>query len=240
MIQTVKEWLNSSEVRKLKRTPVTKIVTEKFFRDPLRPIHFDPSVFYAPADGVVLYAHNIVEPTDNIIEIKGRNFTLRDLLDDPKYDEPSLVIGIFMTFYSVHINRIPTNGYLVEEHFTPFIYTHGISMYQLEQDIFGKKAFDNSTLEYLFCNERKIITVYSPIIKDNYYLIQVADKDVNVIVNWGDGDYLTQGDRFGQIRWGSQVDLILPLTKDGCEFKTLVKPFDYVHAGIDAIVKILE
>ena len=235
-----KEWLKSDEVKELQNTPVTKIFTEKFFRDPIRPIYRKPEVFYAPADGVVLYAHSVLDPDDPIVEIKGRNFSVKEALGDKNYDSPSLVIGIFMTFFSVHINRLPTDGYLVEQRSTPSIYTHGSSMLQVEEDIFAGKPLNRDTLEYLFCNERKVVTVFSPVISGRYYLIQIADKDVNAIINWADGDYLCQGDRYGQIRWGSQVDLIIPLEKDGCEFRILVNPSDYVKAGIDPIVEIVD
>ena len=33
-------------------------------------------------------------------------------MSDDEYDKPSLVIGIFMSFYDVHINRIPYGGIL--------------------------------------------------------------------------------------------------------------------------------
>jgi phosphatidylserine decarboxylase len=67
----------------------------------------------------------------------------------------------------------------------------------------------------------------------------VADKDVDVILNWGKGRHLMQGDRFGQIRFGSQCDLCLPL-RDHLEYEILVKPLDHVEAGIDPIVRVIK
>ena len=41
-----------------------------------------------------------------MVEIKGRSYSLRD----PAYEAESLVIGIFMSFFDVHTNRIPYPG----------------------------------------------------------------------------------------------------------------------------------
>ncbi len=76
--------------------------------------------------------------------------------------------------------------------------------------------------------------------KGEYYIVQTADKDVNVVLNWSEGDYLQQGERLGQIRWGSQTDLVIPLTRPNIKFEFLVKQFDHVEAGIDGVVKILK
>ena len=48
-----------------------------------------------------------------------------------------------------------------------------------------------------------------------------------------------QNRRFSQIRYGSQVDLIIPLSKR-FEFEPLQKPLMHVEAGIDPLVHITE
>ena len=46
-----------------------------------------------------------------LIEVKGKNYSLKEAVRDPEYPSGmSLVIGIFMTFYDVHVNRIPYPG----------------------------------------------------------------------------------------------------------------------------------
>jgi phosphatidylserine decarboxylase len=238
--KTIKQWLSSPEVQELKQTPITKIVTEKFFRDPMRPIYKKPEVFYAPADGVVLYVHENIGPDQALVEVKGRKFTTRDLLDDQTYNERSLVISTFMTFYNVHTNRMPTDGYLVEEKNTQFVHTHGISMLAIENGLFTRKTFDTDGMQYLFRNQRKVITVHAPDMGGEYYMVQIADKDVPCIINWGDGQTLTQGDRFGQIRWGSEVTLVIPLDEESPNYKVKVKVLDCVKAGQTELIEMLD
>ena len=178
----------------------------------MRNILYDPSLLYSPADGVVLYAHDVVKP-DDFLEIKGKEFTLSDILNDPKYDQPSLVVGVFMTSYDIHVNRVPTNAYYLEERPTDSIYTHNDSMLTVENDLFTEFGYDREDLGYIFANERKISTFYSPQVGGRFYIVQIGDKDIDVIQNWGVGNHLFQGERMGAIRWGSQVDLIIPLGK---------------------------
>ena len=100
MAQTLKEWLGG-EVKELQKLPVGDLSNTFFFRDPLRSNHIDHKHFYSPADGTILY-QKVVNPGEPVVEIKGVNYTLQDVMCDEDYDKPSLVIGIFMSFYDVH------------------------------------------------------------------------------------------------------------------------------------------
>jgi hypothetical protein len=73
-----------------------------------------------------------------------------------------------------------------------------------------------------------------------YYMVQIADKDVPCIINWGDGQTLTQGDRFGQIRWGSEVTLVIPLDEESPNYKVKVKVLDCVKAGQTELIEMLD
>ena len=50
-------------------------------------------------------------------------------------------------------------------------------------------------------------------------------------------DLCTQNERFSLIRWGSQVDLVLPLD-DRFTFELLLKETMHVNAGLDQLIKI--
>ena len=50
-------------------------------------------------------------------------------------------------------------------------------------------------------------------------------------------EIFAQNERFSFIRWGSQVDLVLPLD-DRFDFKTLQNVTDHVEAGVDPLVEI--
>ena len=58
------------------------------------------------------------------------------------------------------------------------------------------------------------------------------------INNYADeGDSLSQGERFGEIRWGSDVILLLPYD-ERFEIESLTNPGDYVYASITPVFKI--
>jgi len=237
-MKTIKQWLNSKEIKKLQKESITKLITKDFFRDPFRPLYYNPKVFLSPADGIVLYTYDRIGPTDKIVEIKGVNFTIQDLLHDKNYNEESLIIGIFMTLFDVHINRVPIDSYMSESIDTEFIYTHNSSMYFFEQNLLNDLKINPDNMGYLFKNEKVISTFYCSKIRDEYYIVQIADKDVNAIVNWVDeGDFIQQAERFGMVRWGSQVDIVIPVNEI-INYEILVKPYYHIEGGIDKIIRI--
>ena len=233
-MQTIQEFLNRPDIVAMQGNSLGKQMSEDFFRDPLRPITLNHNLFYAPADGVVLYAKEV--KADEPYEIKGSKFTLKNLLNNDDYEEKSLVVGIFMTALDVHINRVPASCYYLEVTGTNPIQTHGVSMMVMENNLLDDFKIKTQDMEYLRYNEKQVSKFYCPAIKSSFYLIQIADKDVDVILNWRKGQFLLQGDRFGAIRWGSQVDICIPLK--GMKYETLVKPLGHVEAGIDPILRI--
>jgi phosphatidylserine decarboxylase len=227
MAEKLEDWLNG-EVAELSKLPVGELSNTFFFRDPIRPTHIDHEHFYSPADGTILY-QKIVQPGEQVLEIKGIDYTIQDVMGDSEYNKPSLVIGIFMSFYDVHINRIPYGGILQYKHMEP--------MLAVEKDILNKVINPNN-MEYLKYNERMFNQVYVPSLDYTYYLIQIADEDVNVIAPFKhQRDLCTQNERFSLIRWGSQVDLVLPLDSR-YNFETILDNTMHVNAGLDKLVKI--
>jgi len=236
-MQTVSEWLARPDIRQLRDTPLQEHLTEKFFREPIRPQFYDHSMFYSPADGFVLYSLT-VGPRDRIVSVKGRNLTTRELLQAETYSANSLVIGVFLTFYDVHVNRLPTDGYV---HFRQPAAIGAETMVPVEAAILKGQPVDANDLGYMFTNERVVTRVYNPRIQQPYYLVQIADREVDTIALFAeDGAYLKQGKRFGGIRFGSQVDLIIPLTNPRVEFHSLVqgKELYHIEAGIDPLVRV--
>jgi phosphatidylserine decarboxylase len=234
MAQILEDWLNG-EVRELQKLPVGELSNTFFFRDPLRPNYIDYEHFYSPADGTILY-QKVVQPDESVVEIKGMNYTLKDVMGDSDYNKPSLVIGIFMSFYDVHINRIPYGGILKYRHLEPIESTNK-PMLAVEKDILNKVINPNN-MDYLKYNERMFNQVYVPSLDYTYYLIQIADEDVNVIAPFKHQmDLVTQNERFSLIRWGSQVDLVLPLDKR-FDFELVLDNAMHVNAGLDKLVKL--
>ena len=234
MAQKLEDWLNG-EVKELSKLPVGDLSNTFFFRDPPRANHIDWEHFYSPADGTILY-QKVVNPGESVVEIKGLNYTLEDVLGNKVITKPSLVIGIFMSFYDVHINRIPYGGVLKFEHLEPIESTNK-PMLAVEKDILNKVINPNN-MDYLKFNERMFNQIYVSSLDYTYYLVQIADEDVNVIAPFKhQGDLVSQNERFSLIRWGSQVDLVLPLD-ERFNFETVLDDTMHVNAGLDKLVKI--
>jgi phosphatidylserine decarboxylase len=208
-----------------------------FFRDPLRPVYSDPDYFYSPADGIIIY-QRVVQPDESLVEIKGRNYNLREAMRNPHYSQASLVIGIFMTFYDVHVNRIPYSGVVTHQELEP-VESYNRPMLAMEESIVNDLRVDHDHASYLHENQRVLNRIYSWELGMSYYVLQIADYDVDSITPFDMGKHRSynQNARFSQIRFGSQVDLIIPLS-DRHNFETMEKEGTHVEAGIDTLLKI--
>jgi phosphatidylserine decarboxylase len=238
MAKSLSEWYET-EVRAVEDAPMRWLSENYFFRDPSRPLIADPSFFLSPADGVVIY-QKVVEPDESVIEMKGRPYSLRDALRDSSFAKRSLVVGIFMTFYDVHVNRIPLAGTLSYRHVDPLV-THNAPMLDVEKELLEKLRIPAVGSDYLYKNQRVINRVDSASLGQSYYLIQLADYDVDCILPFEPRPhhYFAQGERFSQIRYGSQVDLVVPLSPR-FELRTLVQVGMHVEAGVDALLEIVK
>jgi len=76
-------------------------------------------------------------------------------------------------------------------------------------------------------------------IGQSYYILQIADYDVDAITPFElrQNQPCHQGARFSQIRYGSQVDLVIPLSQR-YDLVPLQRPAVHVEAGIDPVVAI--
>lgn len=103
-------------------------------------------------------------------------------------------IGIFMSVLNVHVNRVPISGKIEK-----IAYTSG-------------KFFNASLDKASEHNERNAILMKT----DNGYpvvFVQIAGLIARRIVcNVKEGDILKSGERFGIIRFGSRVNVYVPMT----------------------------
>lgn len=237
MAKSLNKWLDE-DINELMDKPINWLSEQYFFRDPERPVYSDNQYFFAPADGIVVYSH-LVQGKQPIIDVKGKPYSLQEAVRDRDFKQDCLVIGIFMTFYDVHINRIPYPGNLsYKELGTIGSYNH--PMLDVEKDLVSNTKPYTDNAHYLFHNQRILNRIYSIKLKQSYYILQIADYDVNTITpfNLKQNQPFYQNQRFSQIRYGSQVDLIIPLSDD-YHFETLHEPGSHVEAGVDPVVKII-
>ncbi|WP_455209087.1 phosphatidylserine decarboxylase [Kaarinaea lacus] len=236
MAKTLRDWLDT-DVAPVRDQPMRWLSELYFFRDPSRPMYSDSSYFFPPADGIILYVKH-VSPDQSIIDIKGKSYSLRTAMRQNGYNKESLVIGIFMTFYDVHINRIPYAGKLSFQELDT-INTHNYPMLNVEKDLLEEITPYTRNAEYLFNNQRVLNRIFSMDLQQSYYVLQVADYDVDSITPFKikQNQSFAQNQRFSQIRYGSQVDLIIPLS-ERFELEPILNAGMHVEAGIDPIVKI--
>ena len=113
-------------------------------------------------------------------------------------DEPNFVhgkairISVFMNVFNVHVNRYPVAGVVQYTHYNP--------------GKFLNAATEKSSLE----NEQMSVGIQSGPYK--ILVRQIAGLIARRIVTYSRvGDPATQGDRFGLIRFGSRVDVFVPV-----------------------------
>jgi phosphatidylserine decarboxylase len=237
MAMKLNDWVEQ-EVRPYQEAPMSWLSQYYFFRDPNRPTYTDLNYFFSPADGIILYQQT-VSPDESLVAIKGRNYTLRDAMRKPDLEGPSLVIGIFMTFMDVHINRVPYPGRLSYKELDP-LDTYNHPMLDTETSIFEDLRIVPEALEYLHHNERVLNRIYSPYLGQSYFVLQIADYEVDCIApfNRKQNHPVMQGQRFSQVRYGSQADLIVPLSNKW-NFATCQEVSNHVQAGMDPLIKVI-
>jgi len=113
-------------------------------------------------------------------------------------DEPSFVqgkalrISIFMNVFNVHVNRYPVSGTVEYVHYNP--------------GKFLNAAVEKSSLE----NEQMSVGLVSG--AHRILVRQIAGLIARRIVTYSKvGDSVRQGERFGLIRFGSRVDVFVPV-----------------------------
>ncbi|GAA1354259.1 phosphatidylserine decarboxylase [Saccharothrix algeriensis] len=237
MVKSLRDWI-AEDVDPVRGESVKWLSENYFFRDPMRHTHVDPAYFFSPADGVVLY-QGVVEPDAPVVDIKGSPHTVRDAIRDDGYDRVSLVIGIFMTFYDVHVNRVPYSGRLTYRELDA-IDTVNRPMLDVEKEILERLRVPAEGREYLRHNQRVVNRVDSAELGRAYHLLQLADYDVDAITPFTLAQHrpVRQGSRFSQIRFGSQVDLIIPVG-GGLDLQPLCEPGQHVQAGLDPLVRVV-
>src|SRR5205823_11674292 len=117
--------------------------------------------------------------------------------------------------------------------------TYNHAMLDVEKYILQQLRISSETLDYLHHNQRMVNRIYSSELGQPYYVLQIADYDVDCITPFDlkQNQAAAQGERFSQVRYGSQVDLIVPLSSR-FEFTLLQKDGNHVEAGVDPLIKV--
>ena len=232
----LKEWV-ATDVAEFKKKSLLEAAHTAFFRDPPRVMWGNRELFASPADGVIT-TQGRFDPEADLIDVKGANITVNSLLGPHAIDTPALVIAVFMTFADVHINRAPTDCVMTRYPLPP-IRTTNSPMLWAERGLLEEAKILKADLGFMRTNGRVVNKCFCSPWRYTYYIVQIADSDVNAIVPFKGDTTATcqQNERFGMIRWGSMCCLILPLDAR-FRFKPLCKVTDHVEAGVDPLVRI--
>jgi phosphatidylserine decarboxylase len=126
---------------------------------------------------------------------------------DPYADREALLISVFMNVFNVHSNRASVDGRITRVQYFP--------------GQFVNADLDKASTE----NERNAVVIDAQ--GRTVTLVQVAGLVARRILCYvKEGEQLARGQRYGFIRFGSRVDVYLPL-----DAKPLVAPGDKVSAS---------
>jgi phosphatidylserine decarboxylase len=206
-----------------------------FFRNPQRIIPPEGTGILSPADGTVVYVSEM-KPQESVINIKqGIKATLNDITKED-IARPKILIGIFMSPFNVHYNRIPVSGKIQFIHHHPASVENVCMLSMHLRTLFNRlPLYRNST--HIISNERTVTKIEGKYRGKELacYVVQIAARTVNGIdVYMGEGHQVNAGEIFGMIRIGSQVDLVIsPL--EGMTIK--VSAGEKVKAGQTVLVE---
>jgi len=132
-----------------------------------------------------------VAPNAVLAPADGRVIVVEKMYD-PYAQRDALKISIFMNVFNVHSNRIAVNGRIKSIEYFP--------------GKFFNADFDKASLE----NERNAMVIEAN--GNDITLVQVAGLIARRILCYvRAGDLVKKGERYGFIRFGSRVDVYLPL-----------------------------
>lgn len=145
---------------------------------------------------------DLVSPAD------GRIIAIDRMEADPLARRPCLRVSIFMSVFDVHVNRVPVSGVVQEVRY--------------RKGTFLAANLPRASRE----NEQNWVRILSDGGQE-VVMTQVAGLIARRIVCWPRaGDRVEQGERFGMIRFGSRMDVFVPV-----ESEVLVSMGQHVYGG---------
>jgi phosphatidylserine decarboxylase len=155
-----------------------------FFRDPERVGERGPSLVVSPADGKLIMITEVDEPSF----MKGR----------------AIRLSIFMNVFNVHVNRYPVDGIVTYIHYNKGkFFNASAEKSSLENE---QMSVGIETLPPDSGRTARVGDAHSVLVR------QIAGLIARRIVTYSKlGERVRQGDRMGIIRFGSRVDLFLPV-----------------------------
>jgi phosphatidylserine decarboxylase len=191
------------------------VLLTRFYRDPERTIPDVEGLLVSPADGEVIYVKNIENGEFPFAVKKGKVISLDEFILENSFMKKGVQIGIAMNFLNVHVNRMPISGTVKTIRRIP--------------GSFRSLKHLGSLLE----NERVCTLIEGKGLTVG--VVQIASRLVRRITAYfSEGDSCRIGDRMGMIRFGSQVDLLIPETPG---LQVLINVGDEINAGETVVAR---
>ena len=164
--------------------------------------------FRNPSRNIPLNDKHILSPCD------GKVVVIEEVMEDEYFHDKRLQVSIFMSPINVHVNRYPLNG--------------KIAYYKYHPGKYLVAWHPKSSTE----NERTTVVVDG--MKGSVLFRQIAGALARRIVFYGkENESVKQGDQCGFIKFGSRVDLFLPIGT-----KLTAKLNDVVTGGQSVIAEV--
>ena len=166
--------------------------------------------FRDPAREVPGDAKTVLSPADGRIVVVGK-------VRDPYLDRDAIKVSVFMNVFNVHSNRAPVDG-------------------EVKQIWYNAGSFFNAALDKASTeNERNALWIRTAEGAD-VTCVQVAGLIARRILCYAKvGDKLERGQRYGFIRFGSRVDVYLPVTA-----RVMAALGDKVYASSTILASLVE
>jgi D-aspartate ligase len=211
------DWIAGAAVWLLSVGATVALLAYRFYRDPERKAPDRDDVIVSPADGVVIYVRKSEGGMLPVSDKHGRRYPLAELTKTRFTSEDAVSIGISMNFADVHVNRSPVDGRVTFSRHFP--------------GLFGSLRKP----EMLFENERATTVIERDGLQ--VAVVQIASRLVRQIsVFLREGEPVALSQRLGVIRFGSQVDVVLPARSD---VRITAKVGERLTAG-ESIIAVLE
>ena len=156
--------------------------------------------FRNPKRNIKLNDKSILAPAD------GKIVIIKEVFEKEFYKEKRLQVSIFMSPFNVHVTRYPVGGEIIFSKYHPGKYLF---------------AWHPKSSEL---NERTSVVIKNKVFGNILYR-QIAGALARRIVNYAsEGKKIKQGEESGFIKFGSRLDIFLPLkTKVNVNMNQMVK-----------------
>ena len=158
-----------------------------------------------------------------------------------------VLVGIYMSSDSVHVNRVPIAGVVRERHV--FNGPH-MDMSETERIVLltqlvpgwvslkkwlGLPPYDiEQEADYVLRSARETMVI-DDVRGTPVYVVRIADYAVGSILTWvADGERVHTGERLGMITYGSQTDLFFARTPG---LEVAVEAGDFVYGGESVVAR---